>query len=74
MLNLLKWCFTGFMLTLILTDSGKLMVGRLRPHFIDVCKPNFTLFNCSDSGGNPVYVTDFQCFGDPAKIGDARQV
>ena len=48
------------------------MVGRLRPHFLDVCKPDFTMFNCTDGIGNPVYVTDYECFGNSKMISDAR--
>ena len=40
--------------------SGKYSIGRLRPHFIDVCKPDFTKINCS----NHAYVEDFVCQGD----------
>ena len=25
-----------------ITDIGKFSIGRLRPHFIDVCRPNVT--------------------------------
>ena len=37
----------GYLVTLLLTEVGKLTVGQLRPHFIDTCKPNFTNINCS---------------------------
>ena len=73
-MNALKVYLTGLMLTLILTDIGKISVGKLRPHFLDVCKPNFTIINCSDVRGYPVYVNEFKCYGDPKLIVDARQV
>uniref|UniRef100_A0A914UQA1 Phosphatidic acid phosphatase type 2/haloperoxidase domain-containing protein n=1 Tax=Plectus sambesii TaxID=2011161 RepID=A0A914UQA1_9BILA len=42
-----------------LTEVGKRTVGRLRPHFVDVCKPNLTL--CAT---NPhLYIADIQCLG-----------
>lgn len=72
MLNLLKCYLTGVSVTLIVTECGKISIGRLRPHFLDVCKPNFTLINCTDVGGYPVYVDKFECFGDPNLINDAR--
>jgi len=37
----------GLIVTEFVTEVGKLSVGRLRPHFIDVCKPDFTATNCS---------------------------
>lgn len=73
-LNLLKWYLCGIVITLIVTSAGKMVVGRLRPHFLDVCKPNFTLVECSDTTGYPIYVTDYQCFGDQKSLADARQV
>ncbi|KAL1266878.1 hypothetical protein QQF64_002553, partial [Cirrhinus molitorella] len=43
-----------------LTDIAKYSIGRLRPHFLDVCKPDWTKINCT--GG--AYVEDFFCTGD----------
>ena len=54
----------GFLVNLIITDAGKIVVGRLRPNFLDVCDPDFSLFNCTDQYGNPRYVEDFICRGD----------
>ncbi|ESO86198.1 hypothetical protein LOTGIDRAFT_129665, partial [Lottia gigantea] len=34
----------------------KLTVGRLRPHFLEVCNPDFSRINCS--GG---YIYDYEC-------------
>lgn len=72
MLNLLKWYLTGILVTLFITESGKIVIGRLRPHFLDVCKPNFTSFDCFDSRGFPIYVNNYECFGDPKHVIDAR--
>ena len=68
----LRWYFIGLLSTLILTDTSKVVVGRLRPNFIDVCKPDFSKFNCTDVFDNPVYVTDYTCTGDPELIPDTR--
>ncbi|XP_070562600.1 phospholipid phosphatase 1-like [Ptychodera flava] len=38
----------GMATTNLLTQTTKLMIGRLRPHFLTVCKPDYTKFNCSD--------------------------
>lgn len=40
------------------TDIAKYMIGRLRPHFIDVCKPNI---NCSDVANQYKYFEDYEC-------------
>jgi len=37
----------GLTVTLVVTEVGKLSAGRLRPHFIDVCRPDITAINCS---------------------------
>ncbi|XP_062386311.1 phospholipid phosphatase 3-like isoform X2 [Sardina pilchardus] len=50
------------------TDIAKVSVGRLRPHFLDVCKPDFTTINCSLG-----YITEYTCQGDPSKILEARK-
>ena len=67
-----RWYYIGLLITLIITSISKIVVGRLRPNFIDVCKPDFSTFNCTDRFGNPVYVTNYVCTGDPAMIPDAR--
>jgi phosphatidate phosphatase len=37
----------GLGITVLLTDIGKRWVGSLRPHFIEICKPNFARINCT---------------------------
>ncbi|KAG1970838.1 phospholipid phosphatase 1 isoform X2 [Pimephales promelas] len=51
-----------------LTDIAKYSIGRLRPHFLDVCKPDWTKINCT--GG--AYIEDFICTGDPTKVNEGR--
>ena len=54
----------------LITDVTKYTLGRLRPHFIDVCfnsSPNFVQeynIKCYGDGNSSqyVYVTDYQCF------------
>jgi len=43
----------------IITDIGKYSIGRLRPHFRDVCRLNVSTLDCSKG-----YVTDFDCTGE----------
>uniref|UniRef100_A0A914PA04 Phosphatidic acid phosphatase type 2/haloperoxidase domain-containing protein n=1 Tax=Panagrolaimus davidi TaxID=227884 RepID=A0A914PA04_9BILA len=47
-----------FVITFTLTLVTKLSIGRLRPHFIDVCKPNIDLVECSSK---PLYIFDYVC-------------
>lgn len=49
------------------TDIAKVSVGRMRPHFLDVCKPDFSTINCSLG-----YITDYHCQGPESKVQEAR--
>ncbi|MEQ2190306.1 Phospholipid phosphatase 1 [Goodea atripinnis] len=53
-----------------LTDIAKYSIGRLRPHFLDVCKPNWKLINCSTG----VYIENFTCTGDAKMVNEGRYV
>ncbi|XP_053469952.1 phospholipid phosphatase 3 isoform X2 [Ictalurus furcatus] len=50
------------------TDIAKVSVGRLRPHFLHVCQPDYSQINCSDG-----YITNYVCSGDPSKVQEARK-
>ncbi|XP_037537455.1 phospholipid phosphatase 3-like [Nematolebias whitei] len=50
------------------TDIAKVSVGRMRPHFLDVCKPDFSTINCSLG-----YITEYQCQGSESKVQEARK-
>jgi len=54
-------CLFGLAMNQILTDVGKYSIGRLRPHFLDVCKPDWSKFNCTDERGNYVFIIDDVC-------------
>lgn len=67
--------------TFLLTEVGKRSYGRLRPHFIEVCRPDWSKIQCYDrfnlSDGQyallPRYITDYQCTGgNPARLKEAR--
>ncbi|XP_012676610.1 phospholipid phosphatase 1 isoform X1 [Clupea harengus] len=51
-----------------LTDIAKYSIGRLRPHFLDVCKPDWKSINCT---GN-AYIEDFTCLGDKRMVNEGR--
>ncbi|XP_075397157.1 phospholipid phosphatase 1 isoform X1 [Tenrec ecaudatus] len=50
-----------------LTDIAKYSIGRLRPHFLDVCDPDWSKINCS--GG---YIENYVCRGNPGKVKEGR--
>lgn len=50
-----------------LTDLAKYMIGRLRPNFLAVCKPDWSRVNCSE------YVQlEGVCQGDIRDITESR--
>lgn len=51
-----------------LTDIAKYSIGRLRPHFLDVCKPDWKMINCSTGA----YIEDYNCTGDPQRVQEGR--
>ncbi|XP_072430473.1 phospholipid phosphatase 3 isoform X2 [Chiloscyllium punctatum] len=62
-------CFIfGCAISQSFTDIAKVSVGRLRPHFLDICNPNFTAINCSLG-----YIVEFECRGDEGKVQEARK-
>ncbi|XP_033478209.1 phospholipid phosphatase 3 isoform X1 [Epinephelus lanceolatus] len=50
------------------TDIAKVSVGRMRPHFLDVCKPDFSTINCSQG-----YITNYTCAGNESDVQEARK-
>lgn len=79
-LNTLNGCLLyslGAMCTLLITEIGKRSIGRLRPHFIDVCKPNWDKIECFTqidgvNVANYIYMTPDICTGDEHLIREAR--
>ena len=53
----------GAATTFLFTDMSKYQIGRLRPHFLEVCKPNIDL--CKDENELSKFVTanDTECLG-----------
>lgn len=52
----------GAVLTLVITDVGKHVIGRMRPHFMSVCQPIMPDgTNCSDAINKFRYIEDYTC-------------
>ena len=45
----------------IVTETGKIYAGRLRPFFLLACDPDFTKINCTDSSGEHLYILGDVC-------------
>ncbi|XP_028922238.1 phospholipid phosphatase 1 isoform X2 [Ornithorhynchus anatinus] len=50
-----------------LTDIAKYSIGRLRPHFLAVCQPDWDKINCSQG-----YIENFPCLGNPVRVNEGR--
>uniref|UniRef100_A0A3Q1GLP5 Phospholipid phosphatase 3 n=1 Tax=Acanthochromis polyacanthus TaxID=80966 RepID=A0A3Q1GLP5_9TELE len=50
------------------TDIAKVSVGRMRPHFLEVCNPDFSTINCSLG-----YITNYTCRGEESEVQEARK-
>lgn len=67
----------GIATSLLLTEIGKRMIGRLRPHFLSVCNPKYSQLNCSVStlsgiAYNSIYTGGSFCTGNADEIKEAR--
>ena len=73
--RLLVWFF-GAISSELLTDISKVTAGRLRPHFISVCKPlvkgTIELDDYCKTALPYEYITDYTCSGEPKKQRDTR--
>ena len=43
-----------------LVGIAKFTIGRLRPHFLDVCQPDFSQIDCG-TADHPIFVTEYHC-------------
>lgn len=50
--------FFGAACSQLTTDVAKYTIGRLRPHFFDVCKPDI---DCNDPKFKFAYIEEFNC-------------
>lgn len=54
----------GVTITMFVTQICKVSVGRLRPNFLDACRPVFTnntVIKCSSLQDTLTYITDYKC-------------
>nr|ASN64455.1 phosphatidic acid phosphatase [Eimeria falciformis] len=56
----------------LLTEVLKEVVGSLRPHFLSVCKPDWSQISCKENELY-TYVSDFFCTGDAHRIREGRR-
>lgn len=62
-------CFLfGCAISQSFTDIAKVSIGRLRPHFLSVCDPDFSQINCSEG-----YIQTYRCRGEDSKVQEARK-
>lgn len=62
-------CFLfGCAISQSFTDIAKVSIGRLRPHFLSVCDPDFSQINCSEG-----YIQNYRCRGEDSKVQEARK-
>lgn len=69
--------FLGMFVTVVITEVVKRWIGRLRPHFLEVCKPDFETINCFNKTANghisnAIYTGGQFCTGNAKKIKEAR--
>lgn len=78
--RLIVWLF-GAISSELLTDISKVTAGRLRPHFIEVCKPVIVVppsteigldEYCQQTANKYQYITNYQCSGKRGMQRDAR--
>ena len=69
-----RWFVIGFLITEVVTQIGKVVVGRLRPDFMDICNPDFSTVNCTDAYDHPAYVITYECKGNSTDVISARLV
>uniref|UniRef100_A0A336MP79 CSON004606 protein n=1 Tax=Culicoides sonorensis TaxID=179676 RepID=A0A336MP79_CULSO len=65
----------GAAATQLVVDIAKYQIGRLRPHFFDVCKPRMLDgTTCQDPQNHGIYHLNFTCDGEEQGTSTARQI
>lgn len=68
----------GLFTTTIFANAGQVVTGNPTPHFLSVCRPNYTALGCPppspDRPGPDRFVTDQgACAGSPSLVAAARR-
>lgn len=68
----------GLFTTTIFANAGQVVTGNPTPHFLSVCRPNYTALGClppsPDRPGPDRFVTDLgACAGSPSLVAAARR-
>ena len=71
--RILGYFVLGALFTLLTTEMAKFKVGRLRPYFLTVCKPDLSDDTCKDNDGFYKFVTDYECTGNEEEVREARK-
>lgn len=61
----------GLIVTMIFTDVIKIMVGRLRPNFLEICRPNLTMCLSGDSR-NQMFDDEICTSKDPKAVREGK--
>lgn len=69
----------GLFTTTIFANAGQVVTGNPTPHFLSVCRPNYTALGClppsPDRPGPDRFVTDQgACAGSPSLVADRKSV
>ncbi|XP_063787279.1 phospholipid phosphatase-related protein type 2 isoform X1 [Pseudophryne corroboree] len=60
----------GLFCTVIFAGAVQTVTGNQTPHFLSVCRPNYTVLGCVS---HTQYISSYACTGDPDLINEARK-
>ncbi|XP_041282692.1 phospholipid phosphatase-related protein type 2-like, partial [Onychostruthus taczanowskii] len=66
----------GLLATAIFANAGQVVLGTPAPHFLAVCRPNYSALGCAGPPGTPPHFVPpggSPCSGDPPAVAAARR-
>ncbi|XP_064293194.1 LOW QUALITY PROTEIN: phospholipid phosphatase-related protein type 2-like, partial [Phalacrocorax carbo] len=65
----------GLLATAIFANAGQVVTGAPAPHFLAVCRPNYSALGCAPPAAPPRFVPPggAPCAGDPPSVAAARR-
>ena len=63
----------GALFSVLTAELAKYKIGRLRPYFLTVCKPDLSDENCKDENNYPIFVTNNTCEAEIDVVREARK-